>query len=729
MEEEVEEETTICECAVGEVQGAADLLPVCLQQAAGRELTATAAAEDEDEDVQVCRVCHESSGILYHPCKCDGSIRFVHQDCLITWLKVSRQSQTESKCELCGSRFVFRSVYKHGGTDPPSLSIFEFFSGLCPKVTSFMHELLSISVMTILWFFLLPVVVMCCVELSGVLVWNKPLSELRFASSATQLAAWWWNGLLTTLFVAFASASILQFFVACVTEFLRVQVLQLREEEAERARVVAATLAQSQADAAAAEDLPQQEEAVADEAAAEVTLEAVADETAVEAAADEVAAEEEEAESNAESSRGGSGELQSDGSESSEGSSAAVESSGSEQAPDDASSLSPRERAVSQAEEPEQDPEQEPEPEPEQEPEEAADALVPVFMLPRPAPAPAEDAPADAEPAPLRPIQLNVNINMNDVAVLNGPVELTMERWLLIVIFMGVFLLCFYVVPVLVGRTLLGYVGVPAGLETLCVQWISAQLQQNRQHADDLHVHFFGGPLPSSELTTEYIMPRLTALVSWMVGFGYLVGTAFVTVALYIVIWHRHTVTKIAEVVDGQARALWVTLRSWVVVGSVLLYDGGVLPQLLGWLIGVATLRVFDTSLQERLDLCSTIPVICGIAHWLAGVFFMMHLNVIVSELRSMIRQDLLQDFIPDLQPRDIEDLGLDQIANHPISGLIRRALMNTCIYIPAVMFAVMVPARLGHLVSPCGRPLKLHFNEVPNRVTCACTLLPPTKK
>lgn len=165
--------------------------------------------------------------------------------------------------------------------------------------------------------------------------------------------------------------------------------------------------------------------------------------------------------------------------------------------------------------------------------------------------------------------------------------------------------------------------------------------------------------------------------------------------------------------VDGQVRALWVTVRTWVVVSSVLFYDGGVLPQMLGWLIGVATLKVFDTSLQDRLELCSTIPLICAIAHWLAGVFFIMHLNVIVSELRGMLRPDLMQDILPDLQARDLEDLGLDHIANHPIGSLVRRAVVSTCVYLPAVVFAVLVPARLGHLVSPCGRPLKLHFNEV----------------
>ena len=40
----------------------------------------------EDMDEAVCRVCHgesEDDHMLFHPCKCSGSIKYVHQDCLM----------------------------------------------------------------------------------------------------------------------------------------------------------------------------------------------------------------------------------------------------------------------------------------------------------------------------------------------------------------------------------------------------------------------------------------------------------------------------------------------------------------------------------------------------------------------------------------------------------------------------------------------------------------------
>uniref|UniRef100_A0A8D3DS28 RING-type E3 ubiquitin transferase n=1 Tax=Scophthalmus maximus TaxID=52904 RepID=A0A8D3DS28_SCOMX len=40
---------------------------------------------------------------LYHPCVCTGSIKFIHQECLLQWLKHSRKEY----CELCKHRFAF----------------------------------------------------------------------------------------------------------------------------------------------------------------------------------------------------------------------------------------------------------------------------------------------------------------------------------------------------------------------------------------------------------------------------------------------------------------------------------------------------------------------------------------------------------------------------------------------------------------------------------------------
>ncbi len=53
---------------------------------------------DQDQE-PVCRICRceeEEGRPLFHPCKCSGSIKFVHNDCLEAWLRMSKKA----KCEV-----------------------------------------------------------------------------------------------------------------------------------------------------------------------------------------------------------------------------------------------------------------------------------------------------------------------------------------------------------------------------------------------------------------------------------------------------------------------------------------------------------------------------------------------------------------------------------------------------------------------------------------------------
>lgn len=64
-------------------------------------LTASSNRYDEDEDEgDVCRICRnpgDSDNPLRYPCACSGSIKFVHQDCLLQWLNHSNARN----CEVC----------------------------------------------------------------------------------------------------------------------------------------------------------------------------------------------------------------------------------------------------------------------------------------------------------------------------------------------------------------------------------------------------------------------------------------------------------------------------------------------------------------------------------------------------------------------------------------------------------------------------------------------------
>src|SRR5690348_15157294 len=67
-------------------------------------------AAHSDDGADTCRICRGEAALeqpLFYPCKCSGSIRYVHQDCLKEWLAHSQKKY----CELCKTPFRFTKVY------------------------------------------------------------------------------------------------------------------------------------------------------------------------------------------------------------------------------------------------------------------------------------------------------------------------------------------------------------------------------------------------------------------------------------------------------------------------------------------------------------------------------------------------------------------------------------------------------------------------------------------
>ncbi|CAN8096679.1 unnamed protein product [Discula destructiva] len=61
-------------------------------------------------DADTCRICRGEGTAeepLFYPCKCSGSIKYVHQDCLMEWLSHSQKKH----CELCKTPFRFTKLY------------------------------------------------------------------------------------------------------------------------------------------------------------------------------------------------------------------------------------------------------------------------------------------------------------------------------------------------------------------------------------------------------------------------------------------------------------------------------------------------------------------------------------------------------------------------------------------------------------------------------------------
>ncbi|KAK2797933.1 hypothetical protein FQN50_009029 [Emmonsiellopsis sp. PD_5] len=62
---------------------------------------------DEPDTCRICRGEGSEEEQLFYPCKCSGSIKFVHQECLMQWLSHSQKKY----CELCKTPFRFTKLY------------------------------------------------------------------------------------------------------------------------------------------------------------------------------------------------------------------------------------------------------------------------------------------------------------------------------------------------------------------------------------------------------------------------------------------------------------------------------------------------------------------------------------------------------------------------------------------------------------------------------------------
>ena len=65
---------------------------------------------------RLCKIClddeeTQNMGKLITPCQCSGSVRFVHDECLKTWIISKKMDLEKTSCELCKIKFTMKIAY------------------------------------------------------------------------------------------------------------------------------------------------------------------------------------------------------------------------------------------------------------------------------------------------------------------------------------------------------------------------------------------------------------------------------------------------------------------------------------------------------------------------------------------------------------------------------------------------------------------------------------------
>ncbi|XP_039285179.1 E3 ubiquitin-protein ligase MARCHF6 [Nilaparvata lugens] len=101
----------------------------------------------------ICRVCRSegcSERPLFHPCICTGSIKWIHQECLVQWMRYSRKEY----CELCGHCFSFTPIYSPDM--PRRLPIRDVAGGLLASIATAVKYWLHFTLVALAWLGIVP---------------------------------------------------------------------------------------------------------------------------------------------------------------------------------------------------------------------------------------------------------------------------------------------------------------------------------------------------------------------------------------------------------------------------------------------------------------------------------------------------------------------------------------------------------------------------------------------
>ncbi|KAJ3707817.1 hypothetical protein LUZ61_011522 [Rhynchospora tenuis] len=173
--------------------------------------------DEEEEDLcRICRCAATSEDPLRYPCACRGSIKFVHQACLLQWLNHSGTSH----CEVCGHTFSFQLMYAERA--PSRVSFVEQLSWVGAKTWTGLQFSARLAIVFFVWLVMVPLV-------------TAQIWDVIFIKSFRELGGFHWLHNYRTMFYKVLHGQVIFFSTMFVGGALFMRLGVLREN---RIRVV-----------------------------------------------------------------------------------------------------------------------------------------------------------------------------------------------------------------------------------------------------------------------------------------------------------------------------------------------------------------------------------------------------------------------------------------------------------------------------------------------------------
>nr|XP_043618813.1 probable E3 ubiquitin ligase SUD1 [Erigeron canadensis] len=177
-------------------------------------------------------------------------------------------------------------------------------------------------------------------------------------------------------------------------------------------------------------------------------------------------------------------------------------------------------------------------------------------------------------------------------------------------------------------------------------------------------------------------------------------------------------IASIAETIPSLFRQFLAAMRhlmTMIKVAFLLVIELGVFPLMCGWWLDVCTIRMFGKSIGERVDFFSVSPLASSLIHWVVGIVYMLQISIFVSLLRGVLRNGVLY-FLRD--PADPNYNPFRDLIDDPVHKHARRVLLSVAVYGSLIVMLVFLPVKLAMRMAPSIFPLDISvsdpFTEIP---------------
>lgn len=177
-------------------------------------------------------------------------------------------------------------------------------------------------------------------------------------------------------------------------------------------------------------------------------------------------------------------------------------------------------------------------------------------------------------------------------------------------------------------------------------------------------------------------------------------------------------IASVAEAIPSLLRQFMAAMRhlmTMVKVAFLLVIELGVFPLMCGWWLDICTVRMFGKSMAQRVQFFSISPLASSLVHWAVGIVYMLQISIFVNLLRGVLRSGVLY-FLRD--PADPNYNPFRDLIDDPMHKHARRVLLSVAVYGSLIVMLVFLPVKLAMRMVPSIFPLDISvsdpFTEIP---------------